>query len=82
MGESEKFEAQGRAHAQLKEARSTIATIEAELLRYSRLFRDLGEPVEQFAHDPAFKNDAYISLSGHIKAQATQIPRSEESAPG
>ena len=77
MGESGQFEAQGRAHRRLKEARSTIATIEAELLRHGKTFHDLADSVNYLVRDPLLKSDSRSPLAGHIKEESTAIASSE-----
>jgi hypothetical protein len=67
MSESETFEAQGRAHAALKEARGRAATIKTTLTEYSRRLADLGHLVSQFAADPLQKNESSIPLSPHLQ---------------
>ena len=48
MSESEKYEAQGRAHANLKEAKSTVATIKATLQEYVRCLEETSRSLTRF----------------------------------
>jgi hypothetical protein len=52
MGESEKFEEQGRAHAALREARSTVATLTVSLRQYAETLIGLGAEINRYVADP------------------------------
>jgi hypothetical protein len=52
MSESERFEAQGRAHAGAKRLRSEIATASAEVARLNRRLADLTGRIDQFLRQP------------------------------
>jgi len=73
VSESDKFEAQGKAHASLKEARSNIHTITTSLNDYSRCLQELSRLVDRFVKDPHFKNANLIALSEHLKASLLQL---------
>lgn len=67
MSESEKFEAQGRAHAALKEARANVATIRVKLAEYVRELAHVSSLISKFASDPLQENSSGIPLWRHLK---------------
>lgn len=74
MSESEKYEAQGRAYASLKQARSNIATIKAALLHHARYFADVERLLTQLAKEPNAANAAGMSLAGHLETLLEGLP--------
>ena len=53
MSEQEKFEAQGRAYADLKTAKSNIATLTVALREFSKTLRELSGEIDNLLADPA-----------------------------
>ncbi len=68
MSESEKYEAQGRAHAELKIAKSTAATVRASLLSYSERLEEFNKFVKQFLKDPLAVGSIRPLIAEHVKA--------------
>jgi hypothetical protein len=52
VSDPEKYEAQGRAHAALKTARSNVATLTLALHEYTQALRRLAKTMDTFVHDP------------------------------
>ena len=73
MSDSEKFEAQGRAYAALKEVKSNVDTAGAALHEHARRFGDAKALIERFVADPNQKNESYISPSEHLKTTIGQL---------
>jgi hypothetical protein len=69
MSDSEKFEAHGRAHATLKDAKSAVATSKAVLMEYSDRLEAVNRNVKKFIADPLHKSDSHILLAEQLKAQ-------------
>jgi hypothetical protein len=76
MSESEKYEAQGRAYARLKETTANVATLKAELGEYVRSLRDVANLVADFINDPEKKNASFVPLYGHVKDKVEALPGS------
>jgi hypothetical protein len=73
MSESEKYEAQGRAHAELKVAKSNAATIRASLLSYSKRLEEISKFVNQFLSDPLAMGSSNRSVAEHLKADCRNL---------
>lgn len=67
LSEAEKFEAQGRAMANLKTAKSKVATLNTILREYADQLRETSGFVSQLIANPAYQTDSYIRLSDHLK---------------
>jgi hypothetical protein len=67
MSDQDKFEAQGRAHAALRAARSNVATLTVALREFSQGLRELSQEIEILVADPARHE------SGAIKPQAENL---------
>jgi hypothetical protein len=74
MGESEKFEAQGRAHAGLKEAKSNAATIRASLLNYGKRLDEASAFLKRFLSDPLAEGYNHMPISECLKGDFRSIP--------
>jgi hypothetical protein len=73
MSERETYEAQGRAHANLKQAKSRLATINTELRGYVRNLEEAGTSITQFL--PTAGRNPHLSDS--IKASIRRASDSE-----
>jgi len=87
VSESEKFEAQGRAHAALRESRSKIATIAAELRRCQSLFESVATDLALVASQPsALRQDALargldlLPAADKIRVLAAEFATEQEKA--
>jgi hypothetical protein len=78
MSESEIYAAQGRAHADLKKAKSTVATIHTSLSSYEKSLTELSKLVGHFLADPDFVSPSRVPISTAIKTASTQLPSPEE----
>lgn len=67
MSESEKFEFQGRAHAQLKEARSNIATLRSRLKGLPYDLQSLAAAVEREVRDPSPFDIETTAVAGRVR---------------
>jgi hypothetical protein len=76
MSESEKFEAQGRAHAGLKEAKSNAATIRASLLNYGKRLGEASAFLKQFLADPLTHGANQVPISECLKGDFRNLKSS------
>jgi hypothetical protein len=74
MSESEKFEAQGRAQAALKQAKSNVATLNTSLNECARQLSEVSSLIAQFVKDPHLKQHGILRLSEHLKTSASTLP--------
>jgi len=79
MSDAEKYEAQGRAHAALKLARSNAATIKSQLLEYAKKLEDDSGMVRRFVDNPTFKHPnsntpASVNLKEHLSMGLQNAP--------
>ena len=73
MTESEKFEQQGRARAELKEAKSNAAALRAGLLSYSKGLEEANLFLKRFLSDPLAEGANHLPISEHLKADFRSI---------
>jgi hypothetical protein len=73
MSDSEKYEAQGKAHAALKQAKSNVATLNASLAEYARALAEASALVVRFLQDPLLQTPSLIRLSEHLKITALAL---------
>jgi hypothetical protein len=52
MSDDEKYKAQGKTHADLKKARSNVATLSSSLNGYARDFQSAGRTLSDFVANP------------------------------
>jgi multidrug resistance efflux pump len=67
MSERETYEAQGRAHANLKQAKSRLATINTELRGYIRNLEEANGSITQFLAHPERNSHLLDSLKQAIR---------------
>lgn len=68
VSESEKYEVQGRAYAELKIAESNAATIRISLIAYSERLKGFDSFLKQFLSDPLAVGSIKALIADHIKA--------------
>jgi transposase-like protein len=93
MSDQEKFEAQGRAYAALKEARSNVATLAVALGTHAQTLAQLSHDIQRLVADPArdqlgsetlqrqlreMSNERAILQIGEIFAEAQKAQRLHE----
>ena len=90
MSESEKFEAQGKAHAALKQGRSNVATINSVLREYGRRLEEIGRLVPRFLAGPELthnelkksmenlETERMLKLVDEFKAESAQVSELQE----
>jgi len=66
MSEDEKFAAQGKAHAALKQGKSNVAMIKTALNDYARNLEEVSRLISRFLADPSQRQN-YILDSSHLK---------------
>lgn len=74
MSDAESYEAQGRAHAELKDARSKVATLRASLLAYSRRLEETSSFLKTFLADPLAVG--HIPASEQVKSDYRNLSSS------
>lgn len=77
MDESEKYEAQGRAHAELKKARGVVADRERELLKYADCMKSATFQIGQLLTVPPPDEIMRPLWQKHIEEAAKCLPDSE-----
>ena len=75
MGDAEKYEAQGRAHAGLKEAKANAATAHASLLNYSKRLEETNAFLKAFLSNP-LSQDGYITPAEVVKSNYRNLTSS------
>ncbi len=73
MSESERYEAQGRAHAALKEARSNLATLQTVIKAYIDQLSGTAALGRQFLSDPHHKSATFVPIAEELKRQAQAV---------
>ena len=77
MSDQEKFEAQGRAYAAVKTARSNVATLTVSLREFSTMLRELSAAIDAFVLDPARRDPGaikpqYANIQDHLRRLSTE----------
>ena len=70
MSEQEQYAAQGRAHANLKQARSRAAAINTSLREYIRDLEDVARSMTRFVSSPGGNLQLYHSLKESVRCVA------------
>jgi hypothetical protein len=73
MSDSEKYEAQGRAMAALKQGKGNVATLHSSLAEYARRLSEASALVGRVLRDPLFQTPSFIRLSEHLKASLLEL---------
>ena len=79
MSDAEKFEAQGRAHAALKQAKSNVATIKTKLLAYADKLQETAAMVRRFVETPN-ENNPHSSIPRAQNVKTHLWPISDDTA--
>ena len=78
MTEDEIYEAQGRANAALKKAKSNVAAIHTVLSQHSRSLKEVAALIARLLSDPSYvEPSSHIKLSEHLKQQIQALPERE-----
>ena len=75
MSENEKFQEIGRAHAALKDARSSAAIHKSKLVNYSQRMEDTNRILKEFLQNPLkYDSEAPIQKSEYAKNTLRCLP--------